>query len=151
MTVAALNFKQFEKGAMRGFLDLRCHGMVIKGVRLMSGNNGLWLGLPQKQAQQDGETKWFDQMYLTPPEADHVLRLVLSDLQAQGHIQAPVKGNGGHGQQPHHGVHRSAQHGGDHRSPEGEDLSEHYTQGANADDILGGKHAKSKLRNDKKT
>ncbi len=82
MTVAALNYKPFKKGAMLGFLDLRYHGLTVKGVRLMAGKNGMWLALPQKQAEQDGETKYFDQMFLTPPEAEHVRRLVLADLQA---------------------------------------------------------------------
>ena len=80
--ISALNFKNYDKGAMRGFLDLRYHGLTIKGVRLMSGNNGLWLALPQQKGEQDGETKWFDQMFLTKPEAEHVRRLVLADLQA---------------------------------------------------------------------
>ena len=55
----------------------------------MSGNNGLWIALPQQNGEQDGEIKYFDQMYLTPPEAEHVRRLALLDLQAQGHIEAP--------------------------------------------------------------
>ena len=88
----------------------------------MSGNNGLWLAFPQQKGEQDGETKWFDQMFLTKPEAEHVRRLVLSDLQAQGHLEAPARGNGGSGQQ------RPT-----HSTPEGEDVSEYYTQGADDD------------------
>ena len=121
MTVAALNFKNYDKGAMRGFLDLRYHGLTIKGVRLMSGNNGLWLAFPQQKGEQDGETKWFDQMFLTKPEAEHVRRLVLADLQAQGHLEAPAKGNGGNGQWP------------THRTPEGEDVSQYYSNPADDD------------------
>ena len=54
----------------------------------MNGNNGLWLAFPQRKGEQDGETKWFDQVYFTKPEAEHVRRLVITDLQRQGHIQA---------------------------------------------------------------
>ena len=122
--ISALNFKPYDKGAMKGFLDLRYHGLTIKGCRLMSGSNGLWLALPQQKGEQDGETKWFDQMFLTKPESEHVRRLVIADLQQQGHIQSPAKGNNGSGRR------RSA-----HRSPEGEDLSEHYTDGGADDDI----------------
>ena len=122
MTVAALNFKKFEKGAMRGFLDLRYHGLTIKGVRLMSGNNGLWLALPQQKGELDGETKWFDQMFLTKPEAEHVRRLVLADLQAQGHLEATATDNG-----------KSSQQRPPHSSHDGEDLSGHYTHGSDDD------------------
>ena len=121
MTVAALNFKKYDKGTMRGFLDLRYHGLTIKGVRLMSGNNGLWLAFPQQKGEQDGETKWFDQIFLTKPEAEHVRRLVLADLQAQGHLEAPARGNRGDGQRP------------THTTPEGEDVSEYYSNGADDD------------------
>ena len=120
--ISALNFKQFDRGAMKGFFDLRYHGLTIKGCRLMAGKNGLWIALPQKQAEQDGETKWFDQMFLTKPEAEHVRRLVLADLQAQGHLEAPAKGNGGNGQR------RTF-----HRTPEGEDVSEYYPNPADDD------------------
>lgn len=127
MTVSALNFKPYEKGAMRGFLDLRYFGLTIKGVRLMTGNNGLWLAFPQRQGTDDGgQVKYYDQLYLTAPEMDHVRRLVIADLQAQGHIQSPDQGTRGTGQQ------RPPQQG-QYRSPEREDLSEHYTHGAEDD------------------
>jgi hypothetical protein len=45
MTVAALNYKPFDKGAIRGFLDLRYHGLTIKGVRLMFGEQWPVVGL----------------------------------------------------------------------------------------------------------
>ena len=119
--ISALNFKQYDRGAMRGFLDLRYHGLTIKGVRLMSGNNGMWLAFPQQKGEQDGETKWFDQMFLTKPEAEHVRRLVIADLQVQGHLEAPARGNGG-------------QHRPVHRTPEGEDVSEYYPNPSDDDD-----------------
>jgi DNA-binding cell septation regulator SpoVG len=109
--ISALNFKKYEKGAMRGFFDLRYHGLTIKGCRLMDGTNGLWIALPQKEAEQNGERKWFDQMHLTPPEAEHVRRLAIADLKAQGHIES---------RQP-------APPQLHHRTFEGEDLSAHYT------------------------
>lgn len=119
--IGTLNFKPYDKGAMRGFLDLRYHGLTIKGVRLMSGNNGLWLAFPQQRGEQDGEVKYFDQMFLTKPEAEHVRRLVIADLQDQGHLEAPA------------GVVGSGQQKTTHRTPEGEDVSEYYPQGADDD------------------
>ena len=32
----------------------------------MRGNNGLWLAFPQQKGDQNGETKWFDMMFLKP-------------------------------------------------------------------------------------
>lgn len=121
--VSALNFKPFEKGAMRGFFDLRYHGLVIKGCRLMSGSNGLWIALPQKKAEKDGENQYFDQMYLTQPEGEHVRKLVLVDLQAQGHIAAD--------HQPPSTQQQAIRPR--YVSPEGEDLSQYHSSGDNED------------------
>lgn len=126
MTVSALNFKSFERGAMHGFFDLRYHGLTIKGCRLMSSNNGLWIALPQKETEQDGERKYFDQMYLTQPEAEHVRKLAIADLQAQGHIDRPTP-------KPKPAAKRAPR--GSHRTPEGESLDEYYTD-PNADDDI---------------
>ena len=124
MTVSALNYKKYDKGSMLGFFDLEFHGMTVKGCRLMSSNNGSgnWIALPQKEGEKNGERQWFDILYMTPPLSDHVRGLVLADLQAQGHLEAPARGNGGSGQQ------RPT-----HRTPEGEDVSEYYTQGVDDD------------------
>ena len=120
--ISALNYKNFERGAMIGFLDLRYHGLVIKGCRLMSGSNGLWVALSQHEGEKDGERKWFDIMHLTSPEQEHVRRMVVADLAAQGHIEPPARSTSGRG-----GSAQQAQK--HHVSPEGEDLSEHYTAG----------------------
>ena len=109
--ISALNFKSFAKGALIGFFDLRYHGCTIKGARLMAGNNGLWIALPQRQAQQDGETKWFDQMFFSPPETEHIRRAVIADLESQGHIDRP-----------------QSQPCRTYRAPDNEDLSEYRTQ-----------------------
>jgi DNA-binding cell septation regulator SpoVG len=126
MTVSALNFKPYNKGAMRGFFDLRYHGLTVKGCRLMNGNGGLWIALPQKEAEQDGERKYFDQMYLTPPEAEHVRRLVITDLMSQGHIERPAAKQKPSAKQASRETHRTL---------EGEDVSEYYTD-PNADDDI---------------
>jgi DNA-binding cell septation regulator SpoVG len=126
VTVSALNFKSFDRGAMRGFFDLRYHGLTIKGCRLMSSNNGLWVALPQKEAEQDGERKYFDQMFLTPPEADHVRKIVIADLMSQGHIERPAAKQRSAG---------NPSTRGSHRTPEGEDVSDYYTPPGTDDGI----------------
>ena len=84
--ISVLNWKEYDRGSMRGFFDLRYHGLSIKGCRLMQGNDGLWFSFPQVKGEQDGETKYFDQMFLSSLERDHVRKLILLDLQQQGHI-----------------------------------------------------------------
>jgi len=68
--ISALNFNPLKKGILRGFFDLRYHGLTIKGVRLMAGKKGLWIALPQREINKDGERAWVDQLYLTAPEMD---------------------------------------------------------------------------------
>ncbi|BBO69093.1 hypothetical protein DSCA_30230 [Desulfosarcina alkanivorans] len=124
--ISALNFKSFDRGAILGFFDLRYHGLTIKDCRLMNTNGGLWIAFPQRQTKQDGETKYFDQMYLTPPETDYVRRMVIAELQAQGHFDRPSgKGSGA----------KQSNSRPLHRTPEGEDLSEYYTPPGTDDDI----------------
>jgi DNA-binding cell septation regulator SpoVG len=119
--ISVLNWKEFDRGAIKGFFDLRYHGLTIKGCRLMDGGNGLWFAFPQKQGEQEGEVKYFDQMFLTSPERDHVRRLVIADLTLQGHLSAspdsPVES----------GCNRQLSSQPRHRTPEGEELTEHYT------------------------
>ena len=88
----------------------------------MDGNNGLWFSFPQVKGDQDGETKYFDQMFLTPLEREHVRNLVISDLQSQGHIERPKQ------QRP------KSNSSTKKTSLPSEDLSEHYTS-ATQDDI----------------
>ncbi len=57
--ISVLNFKEFIKGAIKGFFDLRYHGLTIKSCRLMDGKNGLWFCFPQVKGEEDGELdKW---------------------------------------------------------------------------------------------
>jgi len=119
--ISVLNFKPYDKGAMRGFFDLRYHGLSIKGCRLMSGNDGLWFSFPQVKSEKDGQVEYYDQLYLTPLEREHVRKLVILDLQQQGHLEAPK-------QAP-----RPEQPAKRPKSP-GQDISEHMP-GATQDDI----------------
>ena len=114
--ISVLNFKTYEKGAIKGFFDLRYHGLTVKSCRLMNGNNGLWFSFPQLKAEENGETKYFDQMFLTSLEREHVRKLVLLDLEAQGHIERPKS-------EPKPAQRRRS--AGQHRGPE--NLDEHYT------------------------
>ena len=107
--ISVLNFKEFNKGAIRGFFDLRYFGLVIKSCRLMSGNNGLWFCFPQVKGEEDGAVKYYDQMFLTSQEREHVRKLVMLELQQQGHIDAA----------------KPEQAQQNYRGPEDQDLSEY--------------------------
>lgn len=86
--ISVLNFKEFTKGAIKGFFDLRYHGLTVKSCRLMDGKNGLWFCFPQVKGEEDGEVKYYDQMFLTPQEREHIRELILAELKIQGHIEA---------------------------------------------------------------
>lgn len=119
--IGVLNYKPFQRGSILGFFDLRYHGLVIKGCRLMNGQNGYWMAFPQKEsADKNGKIQYFDQMYLTKPEAEHVRRLVVAELEAQGVIQHA---------KPAERQKQASQPSNGFRHPDtGEDLSGHYTQ-----------------------
>jgi DNA-binding cell septation regulator SpoVG len=114
--IGALNFKTFQRGSILGFFDLRYHGLVVKGCRLMNGQNGYWIAFPQKEGtDKDGKTQYFDQIYLARPEAEHVRRLVVAELETQGHIH--------HKKQPAQPQQRPSN--GFHHPDTGEDLSDY--------------------------
>jgi hypothetical protein len=122
--IAVLNYKPFDRGSIKGFFDLRYHGLTIKSCRLLNGNHGLWFSFPQIKAEEDGETKYFDQMFLTTLEREHICKLVLMDLQQQGLIE---------GDKPYPQSNSGQHSTGQHLTPEGENLDDYYRQGA--DDI----------------
>lgn len=92
--ISVLNFKTFNSGSIRGYFTLRYHGLCIKNCRLMDVNGGLWFTFPQVKGEQDGEVKYFDQMFLTPPEREHIRKLIVSELREQGFVESePKKSN----------------------------------------------------------
>lgn len=123
--ISALNFKAYNKGAIRGFFDFRYHGLVVKGCRLMDTGNGYWVALPSKPIEQDGETKYLDIVELTKSESEHVRRLVITDLEVQGHITHESK------PATRHPSSRPTK-----RTPEGEDVSQYYSNPADDDDDI---------------
>ena len=121
--IGVLNFKPFQRGSIVGFFDLRYHGLTVKGCRLMDGKKSYWMAFPQKEGtDKDGKIQYFDQIYLTKPEVEHVRRLVVVELEAQGHIQRTKK-------QAQPISHRKRTF----VTPEGEDLSENLPLPADDD------------------
>jgi DNA-binding cell septation regulator SpoVG len=61
-------------GALKGFADISiCNSIVVKGLRIVAGKKGLFVGMPQ-QLGKDG--KWHNRVALT----DESLKDKLNDL-----------------------------------------------------------------------
>ena len=62
------------ESSLRGFADISVSGcFIVKGLRIVSGKNGLFVGMPQ-QLGKDG--KWYNIVSLV----DEVVKEKLSDL-----------------------------------------------------------------------
>jgi stage V sporulation protein G len=58
---------------LKAFVDVSFGGVVVKGLRIVGGNNGLFVGMPRHQGK-DG--KWYNTVYPTTKE----IQKQLSDL-----------------------------------------------------------------------
>jgi DNA-binding cell septation regulator SpoVG len=61
---------------LKAFVDVAIGGYIIKGVRVIHGKNGLFLGMPQEKAK-DG--KWYSSFYPATKEAKKALDEVILD------------------------------------------------------------------------
>lgn len=57
----------------KAFVDILLSGIVVKGLRVVDGSNGLFVGMPRHQGK-DG--KWYDTVYPTTKE----IKAELNDL-----------------------------------------------------------------------
>jgi hypothetical protein len=89
-----MNFKERRIGKMIGIFDLIYHGLAVRGCHMMTGSAGYWFSFPQIECNDlNGEKHYFDFLYLTPPEHEHVSNLVKKELQAQGFINEQIQEN----------------------------------------------------------
>jgi len=51
---------------VKAFVDLAIGDFIVKGLRVLQGKNGLFLGMPQEKSK-DG--KWYSTFYPATPEA----------------------------------------------------------------------------------
>lgn len=58
---------------LKAFADVLLSGVLVKGLRVVSGSNGLFVGMPRHQGK-DG--KWYDTVYPTTKE----IKQELTDL-----------------------------------------------------------------------
>jgi stage V sporulation protein G len=61
---------------LKAFVDVSLGGLVVKGLRIMDGENGLFVSMPRHQGK-DG--RWYNTVYPTTKEVQQELtQLVLS-------------------------------------------------------------------------
>ena len=64
---------------LKAFVDISLGGIIIKGLRIVSGSNGLFVGMPRHQGK-DG--KWYPTVYPSTKEIQQELNdLVLTAYQ----------------------------------------------------------------------
>jgi stage V sporulation protein G len=52
---------------IKAFVDISIGDFIIKGLRVLQGKNGLFLGMPQEKSAKDG--KWYNSFYPSTEEA----------------------------------------------------------------------------------
>ena len=83
------------KGALRAFFTADLGVLSIKGMKLLEGSNGYFLGFPSESYEADGETKWSDFVRLARDDAgkytsqaqvlyDQILSAALTEYEKQG-------------------------------------------------------------------
>lgn len=66
-------YKLDGDGKTKAFVDISLAGIIVKGLRIVSGSKGLFVGMPRHQGK-DG--KWYNTVYPTTKE----IQQQLSDL-----------------------------------------------------------------------
>ena len=61
--------KTNNTGKLRAFFDLETPKMIIRGMKLMEGQDGnLWAATPSRQYEKDGEKKYAPIVEITDPD-----------------------------------------------------------------------------------
>jgi DNA-binding cell septation regulator SpoVG len=72
-----------DAGALKAFCDIAIGGdIIIKGIRVLSGKKGLFVGLPQDQGK---DSKWYDIVLFKRADLfEDMTRVVLKHYTNQG-------------------------------------------------------------------
>lgn len=78
MTVKTLEIKvrrmfKFENsGALKAFVDIDINDvLVVKGLRVVEGKNGLFVSMPQSQGK---DSRWYDSIYPVTAETRQLIQ-----------------------------------------------------------------------------
>jgi stage V sporulation protein G len=81
MDVKVVRLRRFENGdsKLKAFVDVAVGEFIVKGLRLLNGEKGLFLAMPQEKGK-DG--KWYNAFYPTTKEArQNLFEVVLAAYQ----------------------------------------------------------------------
>ena len=74
-------YKLDGESKLKAFVDISLGGLVVKGLRIVEGQNGLFVSMPRHQGK-DG--RWYNTVYPTTKEVQKELtQLVLSAYDEQ--------------------------------------------------------------------
>ena len=75
-------FRLPDAGSLKAFADVSCDAcFVIRGVRIMEGTKGLFIGLPCEQGK---DSKWYEQVTFTDADTyDRFSDVVLRHYQGE--------------------------------------------------------------------
>lgn len=75
------------EGSLKAYVDLELTDLiVIKGLRVVKGKNGLFVSMPRQQGK---DTKWYDMVSIENEAAkDEISRIVLKAYEEQANQEA---------------------------------------------------------------
>lgn len=74
-------YKLEGESKLKAFVDISLAGLVVKGLRIVEGQNGLFVSMPRHQGK-DG--RWYNTVYPTTKEVQQELsQLILSAYKEQ--------------------------------------------------------------------
>ena len=79
------NFKKIEKGNLIGKMELEFEewGLTIRDVLLLNGKNGLWLSMPSRQYEDNGQKKYFSLVIFTKDKQRQITEHVIQRLEKE--------------------------------------------------------------------
>ena len=72
-----------DAGTLKAFADVSINdALILRGIRLMSGKKGMFVGLPQEQGK---DSKWYDQVVCKSAAVyDDLTRVCMAHYHSQG-------------------------------------------------------------------
>lgn len=76
MDLEVVRLRRFEDedSKLKAFVDVAVGGFIVRGLRVVQGQKGLFLGMPREQGK-DG--RWYNSFYPKSPEAQQALTEVV--------------------------------------------------------------------------
>ena len=76
------SYKPINKGSLKAVFTLITEeGLKIRGMKVIDGQNGIFVASPSEKREVDGETKYFDTVYIpSGREGDPNIQDKLQDL-----------------------------------------------------------------------